>query len=167
MAGSGREWWDLLRGSGATFEAPIRGVSMLPTLAPGQRVRIRPLPGADYRIGDVVVCVLRDELFAHRIVRRQGRGAREAVITLGDNRQLCDPPTRVRDILGRVESALHGNDWRPLPAPPRPAPPRAARCHGALIGACLVLHFEVARRVAGTSLLLADFVQRRWGTARG
>ena len=66
------DFWQLLRGSGATFEATVAGVSMLPTLADAARIRIEPRPEGDYAVGDVVVCVLRDELYAHRIVRRCG-----------------------------------------------------------------------------------------------
>jgi hypothetical protein len=151
---AGAAFWRLLRGSGSTLEATIAGRSMLPTLRDGDRVRLRPVAAADYRDGDVVVCVLKDELFAHRVVHRCGRGADDCVVTLGDGRRLCDPATRVSDILGRVEATWREETWVALPdPPPRGAAARAAigfNCH--LLAACLRLHYGLARRLQGTLL---------------
>jgi hypothetical protein len=159
------DFWQLLRGSGATFEAAVAGVSMLPTLADAARIRIEPRPADDYAVGDVVVCVLRDELYAHRIVRRCGTGGDACVVTLGDNRRLCDPPARVSDLLGRVEAVWRGGDWCPLPAAPRRGPVARAllAANQALLAGCAKFDYVLARRVAGALLRVAQLPRRAWG----
>ena len=148
------DFWQLLRASGAGLEATITGTSMLPTLPDGARVRIRPSADEDYAVGDVVVCVLKDALYAHRVVRRGRAGGATVLVTLGDHRALCDPPVRAADALGRIEACWRDEDWHGLaPAPPRtPIAQRLIAANAWLLAACARLHYGMARRVQGTLL---------------
>ena len=150
--------WQLLRSSGTALEATIAGVSMLPTLPDAARVRIRPSSGDVYQVGDVVVCVLKDELYAHRIVRRDGAGPGALVVTIGDNRRLCDPPSRLSDLLGTVETFWEDPDWRVLPSPaPRSRPDQFMVTSNAwLLSVCARVHYGLARRLQGTLLHIAS-----------
>jgi hypothetical protein len=143
-----RTFWDLLRQSGGAYEATIDGTSMLPTLAHGARVRIRPLPLEAYSEGQIVACALGDELFAHRIVHCEA----DAVVTRGDNRVLCDPPTGKTDIIGVVLEHQVGGSWVPCALAPLPRLPRVTAANERLVRACMLMHFDFARRVAGTVL---------------
>lgn len=147
-------FWDLLRQSGGSFEATISGISMQPTLAHGARVRIRPLAAADYRTGQIAACVLGgSEIFAHRIVHCTPRSP--VIVTRGDNHVLCDPPTRKAGILGVIEAYWNGVEWVPPGPEVASRMPAVSVAHLRAIRACLCVHFEVARHVAGTTLHVA------------
>jgi hypothetical protein len=143
-----RSFWDLIRDSGGVYESTISGTSMEPTLAHGASVRIRPLPRGAYREGQIVACALKDELFAHRIVFC---GA-EAIVTRGDNRVLCDPPTPKGEIVGLVEACRTGESWSAPAGPPAPRWPAITSSNLRLVRASLDVHPELGRRVAGTVL---------------
>ena len=155
--------WQILHDSGQVFESSIKGVSMAPTMPEGARVRIQPLPAAAYRMGQVVVCELDDILFAHRIVRCTSSGRRsDFVMTQGDGHILCDPPTRKISILGVITEYRAGGDWH-VPGPSRmrrPGIQAISALHQSVIWLCLYVHYEFARRVAGTSLILAGCLRR-------
>jgi hypothetical protein len=156
-------FWELMRDSKCVFETTVKGTSMEPTIPDGTRVRIRASDAAALQVGEVVACVSKGALFAHRVVHFRPRGpGGPCVITRGDNLALCDPPTRASEVLGRVTEIESAEGWR---APgPQPGLPLAMRgisaAHRAMIRAFLALHFEVARRVAGTSLILGVRVRR-------
>jgi hypothetical protein len=148
------DFWQLLRGSGADLEATIAGSSMLPTLPDAARVRIRPSAADAYVIGDIVVCVLKDELYAHRVVRRGRAGDAAVLVTIGDNRRLCDPPARARDVLGSIDSCWRNAQWEALSSPPaRPASQRWAIAANAwVLTACARISYGLARRLQGLVL---------------
>jgi hypothetical protein len=150
-----RSFWDLLRNSGGVFESTISGTSMDPTLPHGARVRIRPLAQREYHEGQIVACVLKDELFAHRIVFCE----LQAIVTQGDNRVLCDPPTRKNQILGEVAEYCVGDGWIAPGAPPRPRRPGVTAANLRMVRACTRVHFELGRRVAGTVLHVGRFLR--------
>ena len=157
-----RSLWDLLRDSGGVFESTISGTSMEPTLPHGARVRIRPRAPNEYHEGQIVACVLKDVLFAHRIVFC----GQEAIVTQGDNRVLCDPPTPKREILGGVEEYSLGGQWITPGVAPPPRLPRIAAANLRMVRACLHLHFELGRRAAGTTLHVGRFVRIAISIAR-
>ena len=99
----GREWLPLLRealAQGERFCWRLRGTSMRPTLPPGCRIEIGPLPAAA-RVGDVIVFACDGELVAHRLVRR----VQDAWITQGDGRIGPDQPLGPSQVLGVVAAA--------------------------------------------------------------
>jgi hypothetical protein len=155
-----RTFWDLMRASGSVFESTLHGVSMEPTIPDGARIQISPKPAGGFAVGQVAACVLKDEaLFAHRIVHR---GAGGVVLTRGDHRVLCDPPTREDQILGVVTALWQEGAWRaPGTEPDRGAAIRSvSAAHRLLLRMCLPLHFELARRVAGTTLIAGSLFKR-------
>ncbi|MBO1418709.1 S26 family signal peptidase [Streptomyces sp. FH025] len=100
---------DLDTSGSARLRTADRG--MLPAIAPGAVVDVRPRPFCEVRPGDVVVAGLARRAVAHRVVERSGAG----LLTLGDNLPLVDPVVRPGDYLGVV--AEH---HRPVPPPRRP-----------------------------------------------
>ena len=148
-----RTFWDLLRQSGGVYEATLHGWSMEPTLRHGTRIRIRPLAPHEYREGQIVACTLGDELFAHRVVHC----AHHALLTRGDNRVLCDPPTPRADVIGVVVEQWADDAWIPPGGAPPPRWPRLTSANDRLVWACLGAHLEFSRRVAGTVLHVGRF----------
>jgi hypothetical protein len=159
---SPRSFWDLLRNSGGVFESTISGTSMEPTLSHGARVRIRPLAQHKYHVGQIVACVLKDELFAHRIVFCEP----QVIVTQGDNHVLCDPPTPKREILGVVDEYLSGDVWKAPGAAPPPRFPGIAAANLRMVRACLHVHFQLGRRAAGTTLHVGRFLGMAISVAR-
>ncbi len=76
-----------------------RRTSMLPTLAPGELIRVAPVAWDSLAPGEVVVFRAGNAFVAHRLVWRRGFVA----VTKGDNNAFCDPPISVFDIVGVVE----------------------------------------------------------------
>ena len=80
------------------------GESMLPSIAPGDAVRLRFT--REVAPGDVVLFIWRGHLGLHRAIAVSERW----VLTRGDNNRLPDPPLQRNEVLARV-----------LDAPPAPA----------------------------------------------
>jgi len=107
------EWLPLLRealSQGERFRWPLSGTSMLPTLPPGCRIEIGPLPTAT-RAGDVIVFSSDGQLVAHRLVRRTGG----TWITQGDGRLGPDRPLASSQVLGAVVAAYDEDGQRCWP----------------------------------------------------
>jgi hypothetical protein len=86
-----------------TFRAT--GDSMRPTIRDGDVIHVAPVPAADLRIGDVLLCRCGSRLLAHRLVAVTERAAGERWLHLrGDAKGGCDAPIRDADVIGRVES---------------------------------------------------------------
>lgn len=82
---------------------------MLPTLQPGARVQVQPVPETGLRPGDVVAVRYRDHLVLHRVhVLSEGW-----VTTAGDNQDFFDPAMPIHDVVGVVRGLS------PNPAPYR------------------------------------------------
>jgi hypothetical protein len=78
---------------------------MRPTIAPGERVEVRPVPPAWLRVGDVVAVLSRDgTVHAHRVVR-VGAGR---LWTRGDGAPAGDPPHCAAAVVGRVRRGGRG-----------------------------------------------------------
>jgi Peptidase S24-like len=85
-----------------------RGLSMLPTIFPGDVLTIRREPIEDARPGDVVLASWGGRLFAHRVVARaQGHG-RATLTTRGDALDIADEPVTDTEWLGRVTEVIRG-----------------------------------------------------------
>ena len=78
----------------------IVGTSMLPTLAPGDIVLVRPC--SSLRPGDVVTFVLAGRLVTHRLVRVTDDG----LVCHGDNRLRPDPRVAADALIGRVAEVV-------------------------------------------------------------
>lgn len=82
---------------------------MLPTLRPGERVQVQPVPETGLRPGDVVAVRYRGQLVLHRVHALSDGW----VITAGDNQDFFDPAMPIHDVVGVVR------DLPPYPAPRR------------------------------------------------
>jgi signal peptidase I len=85
----------------------VCGLSMLPTLWPGDLLTIRAHAFDQAQPGDIVLYMREGRLFVHRIVRRRGSGPEAFLITRGDCMPKNDPPIRGADLLGRVTLVRH------------------------------------------------------------
>lgn len=95
----------LWRNQGRILETSFGGTSMLPSITPGDVLRITC--GAPFTNGDVVVYVREDRVVVHRVIRV----SQTAVWTCGDANLLPDPPVDAAGILGRVTSSRTAGQW--------------------------------------------------------
>jgi hypothetical protein len=84
----------------------LQGISMLPTLPPGTRLRLSCARSAP-RIGDVVAFRREGGLIVHRIIAVvEGRGDVEAAyVCQGDGNDAPDPPVLLAEIVGVVRES--------------------------------------------------------------
>lgn len=95
---------------------------MHPTLQPGERVQVHPVPGSGLRPGDVVAVRYRDQLVLHRVHALVD----DWVTTAGDSRDLFDPPMPMADVVGVVPGIAARPAPRRWPPAGRAVPPAAA-----------------------------------------
>lgn len=76
--------------------ASFAGGSMLPTIRPGDPIRLRFT--RDCAIGDVVLSIVRERITLHRLIARGPRW----LLTQGDANYVPDPPITADNILARV-----------------------------------------------------------------
>ncbi len=91
---------ELLRGRG-TLQFRALGSSMIPSLWPGDILKICPGQIADVNAGEIVLFSRESLLVAHRVVRNCG----SALITRGDSLPFTDPPVG-SELLGRVVGVI-------------------------------------------------------------
>jgi hypothetical protein len=84
------------------LELRASGLSMLPTLWPGDCLTIQSLKFEDAEAGDVVLCARSGRLFVHRITRKFYARPTNSLITRGDCMTEEDPPVQEKDLLGKV-----------------------------------------------------------------
>jgi hypothetical protein len=143
----------LLGRSGKIIESEISGTSMGSTLPSGCRIRICPLPTAEYQPGQVVAFVAGEAIYAHRIVHR----SHEGVLTRGDSHSWCDLPVPSRAILGVVTEYLCDGEWRPLDASAafNRERPRGIRTLEILLRVCMQIDIRLAVRTSRSLIRLA------------
>lgn len=95
LVSAATEMW---KNSGAQHWIPVAGNSMLPTLRPGDSVRVAHGQKRILR-GDIVVFRQNGGLVIHRVLAARG----EFLLTKGDNRLRPDSPVPSAAVLGRVE----------------------------------------------------------------
>ncbi len=85
------------------------GRSMLPTIWPGDILRVDHVSAAELRVSDVILYRRGPRLFAHRLIRvGVGRDGVHAFLTRGDGHGDFDPPVPARDLIGRVTLVERG-----------------------------------------------------------
>ncbi|MEV0944030.1 S26 family signal peptidase [Micromonospora wenchangensis] len=92
---------------------PVTGSSMLPTITPGERVVLHPVPPAGVHPGEVVAVRHRNGLILHRVLDRFG----DRLITAGDNLSLADPPVPLTQVVGvarGVPARPAARPWSPV-----------------------------------------------------
>jgi signal peptidase I len=99
----------------------FHGRSMAPALADGDCLRVRRVPLAELRPGDIVVFADGEQLIVHRLLALHTRAAGEAtLITKGDGAPLADTPVDAGAFVGVVTEVvrdgarrvLAGRRWR-------------------------------------------------------
>jgi signal peptidase I len=96
--------------SGNGVELPATGYSMFPTLLPGRRVIVKPLPGGGLpEPGNVIVYKDNDILVMHRLLKITADSNENLqFITRGDSRKETDKPWNREQFLG-VAVSYKGN----------------------------------------------------------
>ena len=79
------------------------GVSMLPSILPGDMMVVRKAHFSEIRAGDVVLYARNECFFAHRVISTDSQ---EKLITRGDALAFADSPIGERELLGRVVSII-------------------------------------------------------------
>jgi hypothetical protein len=109
-----------LRAHGRSFESTVTGMSMVPTFAPGSRIRVALVPGPRYEAGDVVAFVAHERVIVHRVAHRgRAAAARGYLISLGDATLVPDPPVAEGHVLGAVTGVWRAGKWMPPGGRPR------------------------------------------------
>jgi hypothetical protein len=89
--------WRIAAARGLPFAFHGQGLSMWPTLRPGDEALFAPLAGTP-RLGEILLCAAGDRLVAHRLVAHDGA----RLILRGDARAEADPPVGREAVLGRL-----------------------------------------------------------------
>ena len=76
------------------------GLSMMPRIRPGSRVRIRRAHAGELTPGDVILARTAEGIRLHRLVSVGAQNSQPVWITRGDNHPHCDPPLVREQILG-------------------------------------------------------------------
>lgn len=108
---------ELVAGSlraGNEVRVRVAGSSMVPTLWPGDELRVRARGLAKPSRGDLLLFVRDGRLCTHRLVDRLDHAGAAQLITRGDAAPQCDPPVAASEILGTVASITRGGQEIPI-----------------------------------------------------
>src|ERR1700730_15126433 len=78
------------------------GVSMLPTLWPGDLLTVQSCRPEQAKCGEIVLYMRRGRFFIHRMVSKNPTKDEAFLITRGDCMPKDDPPLRRGDLLGKI-----------------------------------------------------------------
>jgi hypothetical protein len=92
---------ELLR-AGQPARLRVVGTSMLPSLWPGDRLRVEAAHPGSLQLGDVVVCASGGRLVAHRLIDRLPHEGGLHLITRGDRLRYTDAPVAAEALVGWV-----------------------------------------------------------------
>jgi signal peptidase I len=92
---------DVLRSSGL-LRLRAAGVSMLPTLWPGDLLTVESHRPEHAEPGEIVLYMRRGRFFIHRIVSKSLGQDEAFLITRGDSMPKDDPPVRKGEFLGKI-----------------------------------------------------------------
>jgi hypothetical protein len=99
-------------GSGGTIRLQALGTSMLPSIWPGDVLRIEHKAANVTALGDIVLVSRGGRFFVHRLLEKRDCGW----ITRGDSLPQNDPPVAEAQVLGRV-SLIHRETGVIVPKP--------------------------------------------------
>lgn len=124
--------------SWGTLHLRATGVSMLPTLWPGDLLTVESRHPEQVVPGEIVLYMRQDRFFIHRIVGQKLAGNEALLVTRGDCMSEDDPPVQSSELLGKVTEI-----WRSGSAFP-PARTVSPFCR---ILAWLFCHWSLFRQV--------------------
>jgi hypothetical protein len=128
---------EVLRTSGK-LELRAMGVSMLPTLWPGDQLAVQSCRMDEVELGDLVLFMRQRRFFIHRAVGSFPVVNESLLIARGDCMPENDPPVRSSELLGRITGVQRGASSF------APARELSAFCR---IVAYLLCHWGLARRI--------------------
>jgi signal peptidase I len=124
--------------SWGTLKVRAHGVSMLPTLWPGDVLTVQSVRPEQVEPGEIVLYMRHDRFFIHRIVSTDPRRDKACLVTRGDCMFEDDPPVDRSELLGKiVEVRRAGSTFLPVR---KPSPFRR-------LLAWLFCHWSLFRRV--------------------
>ena len=88
--------------SSGSLRLCVTGWSMLPTIMPGDTLKVERISSQAACEGDIVLFGRDRRLFAHRVVSKGRESPLQGIVTRGDAMATVDPPVLDRDLLGRV-----------------------------------------------------------------
>ncbi|HJQ22590.1 MAG TPA: nucleotidyltransferase family protein [Blastocatellia bacterium] len=88
--------------AGKTLTLTLASSSMWPSLAPGDRLRVRAARLDELRPGDILVRKLEATWIVHRLIRQERSAAETLLMTKGDNAATADAPWPATQLLGIV-----------------------------------------------------------------
>lgn len=105
---------ETLDGGGQGAEIRLRGSSMLPSLRPGDTLRLALPDSRGVRFGSIVVWLTASEPRAHRLVGRVRRNGEVWLVTKGDALRRFDPPFPAERVAAVVAARVRDGEVRPL-----------------------------------------------------
>jgi len=88
--------------SGGTLKLRATGISMLPTLWPGDLLTVQSVRPEIAQPGDIVLCMRGGRFFVHRLVKRNDSLDEASLVTRGDCMSENDPLIGTRELLGKI-----------------------------------------------------------------
>ncbi len=89
----------------------VTGLSMLPSVWPGDLLLIRRQQMDQIYPGDIVLFARHSRLVAHRVVLKRDDLGAPSLITRGDALPSQDSPISPAQLLGKVSGILRGGEW--------------------------------------------------------
>lgn len=124
--------------SWGTLKLRATGISMLPTLWPGDLLTVHSVRPELTQPGDIVLYMRRGRFFVHRVMSRDLMLDEGFLVTRGDCMSENDPPVGRRELLGKItEVARDGSVF---------APARTLSLFSKFV-ACMFCHWELFRQV--------------------
>jgi len=80
----------------------VQGSSMLPSLRPGDVLRVERRRPAEVAAGTIILYSREQRLFAHRVLRKEDSGGDSTLLVRGDRLPRPDPPVLPDELLGEV-----------------------------------------------------------------
>jgi hypothetical protein len=94
--------------SWGTLKVRANGVSMLPTLWPGDILTVQSVRPEQVEPGEIVLYMRQDRFFIHRIVSRGLTRDKAFLVTRGDCMFEDDPPVGRSELLGKIIEVRRG-----------------------------------------------------------
>jgi hypothetical protein len=124
--------------SWGTLKLRATGISMFPTLWPGDLLTVQSVRPEIAQPGDIVLCMREGRFFVHRLVKRSHGLDESSLVTRGDCMSEDDPPIGTRELLGKITEVQRADRIF--------APPRTLSLLSKLV-AWMFCHSQLFRRV--------------------
>jgi hypothetical protein len=154
---------EVLRDHGSVFLYAM-GASMLPTLWPGDLLRIERTDAQAIRLGDLALFRREERLYIHRLIA-MGRPADGVLTARGDSMPQADPPFSPGQLLGRVTRVIREGREIPLKRSPGPIGRMVSRLLAGWPGCALLRLHSWRRRIAAAASAAAGFSRSSGGQA--